>query len=94
MKNMNPSMQLQKEISGLNDKTYSQLLLESFAKNNFNLLFRQVSVKSETLRIVELLYLHKDYFKVDVNAKGASNKCALEFAIEKTLEIQCYFYSN
>ena len=74
---------LLEKINLLADINSRKIFLKLYESNDFNIMFRQTSIKPESLGIADFLYLHRDEFKVDVNAKGPSKKGALDFAIEK-----------
>ncbi|MBA2711897.1 MAG: hypothetical protein H0U57_15070 [Tatlockia sp.] len=79
---MNRLLLLEK-INLLTDINSRKIFLNFYKQEDFNTMFRQTAVKPENLDIAGFLYTHKEEFKIDVNAKGKSNKTALDFAIER-----------
>lgn len=74
---------LLEKINNLSDSNSRKIFLEFYELKDFNTMFRQTATRPENLAIADFLYLNKDEFRIDVNAKGKSQKNALDFAIEK-----------
>jgi len=88
---MNLSLTLLEKINNLCDGNSRKIFLQFYEQKEFNIMFRQTATRPENLEIADFLYLNREEFKIDVNAKGKSNKNALDFAIEKSSKANVLF---